>query len=320
MRTSWFLTCVAAAALWPAGPAAAQAARGASDQTRYEARKLADEGQELFDAGDYRGAVARLREADARFPAPTIKTAWAEAHEKLGELLEARALYERIAEEALDRDAPAEFRDAQAGARAALARLDKAIPKVAVELIGPPPPVLSLTLDRRAVSLSDDPVRVNPGKHTLSIEMSGQPVETRRIDLKAGETRRIQIRWAGAKEEPSAPPPAPPPPPEGRSVAAPAIAFGVGGVGLVVGAIAGGVALSKMDGFRRRCGPELQCPASLSGELDGARVTGHVSTVGFAVAGAGAALGTLLLVLPSRRGGATGVRVGPDGVVVTGSF
>lgn len=322
MKTFCILSCLAAAALWPAGQAAAQAARGASDQARYEARKLADEGQGLFDAGDYRGAVARLRDADARFPAPTIKTAWAEAHEKLGELLEARALYERIASEALDRDAPAEFREAQAGARAAIARLDKAIPKVAVELVGPRPPVLSLTLDRAAVSLSDDPVRVNPGKHTLSIEMTGQPVETRRIELKAGETRRIQIHWAGAEKGGSAAPPAPapPPPPEGRSVAAPAIAFGVGGAGLVVGAIAGGVALSKMDEFRRRCGPELQCPASLAGELDGARVTGHVSTVGFAVAGAGAALGTLLLVLPSRRGGATGVRVGPGGVVVTGSF
>lgn len=319
MRPAWLVLLFAVGAGLPLSAAHAQPAKPTAEPVRFEARRLADEGQRLFEAGDYRGAIARLREADAKFAAPTIKLALAEAHEKLGELVQARAVYERIAAAPLERLAPEEFRDAQRTAKEALARLDKAIPKIAVELVGPPPPVLSLTLDGAALSTSDRSISVNPGKHTLSIEMTGQPPETRDLDLQEGETRRIQIRWAQGGG-PSAPRQEPAAQASGRSIVAPAIAFGVGGAGLVLGAITGGIALSSMDGFRQRCGPELQCPASLSGDLDGAKVAGHVSTVGFAVAGAGAALGALLLVLPAKKSGPASVGVGPTGIVVSGTF
>lgn len=324
MKPTSILVCCALLAL-PLSPALAQPTKAGTDAARYEARRLADEGQSLFEAGDYRGAIARLREADAKFPAPTLKLAWAEAHEKLAQLLEARAVYAKIAEEKLDRAAPAEFHEAVTTAKAALARLDEAIPRLAVELVGPPPPVLSLTLDGVALSTSDRPISVNPGKHTLSIEMSGQPPETRSLDLKEKETRRIQIRWtatarATATTTAKSSPPGAAAPDRSRSMVAPVLAFGVGGAGLVLGAVTGGIAMSKMDGFRQRCGPELQCPESVSGDLDGAKVAGHVSTVGFAVAGAGAALGALLLVLPGKKGGPASVAVGPSGIVVTGTF
>jgi hypothetical protein len=323
MRPAWLALCVSVGAFLPFRTAEAQTARGA-EITRYEARSLADEGQRLFEAGDYRGAIARLREAEAKFAAPTIKLALAEAHEKLRELREARAVYQQIADAPLDRSAPAEFHEAFATAKGALERLDEAIPRLVVELIGPPPPMLSLALDGTAIAPSARAIKVNPGKHTLSIEMSGQPAETRSVELKEGETRRIQLRWAKLSEakapEPSTPSPDAPSPAPGRSYAAPAVAFGVGGAGLVLGAIAGGVALSRMAGFQKLCGPELACPPSMSGDLDGAKIAGHVSTVGFAVAGAGAALGALLLVLPAGKGTPASVGVGPAGVVVTGTF
>lgn len=330
MKPTSILVCCALLAL-PLSPALAQPTKAGIDAARYEARRLADEGQSLFEAGDYRGAIARLREADAKFPAPTLKLAWAEAHEKLAQLLEARAVYAKIAEEKLDRAAPAEFHEAVTTAKAALARLDEATPRLAVELVGPPPPLLSLTLDGVALSTSDRPISVNPGKHTLSIEMSGQPPETRSLDLKEKETRRIQIRWAGtagtagtaataAATTAKGSPPGAAAPDRARSMVAPALAFGVGGAGLVLGAVTGGIAMSKMDGFRKLCGPELQCPESVSGDLEGAEVAGHVSTVGFAVAGAGAALGALLLVLPGKKGSPASVAVGPSGIVVTGTF
>lgn len=321
MKPTSILVCCALLTV-PLSSALAQPTKAGVDAARYEARRLADEGQSLFEAGDYRGAIARLREADAKFPAPTLKLAWAEAHEKLAQLLEARAVYAKIAEEKLDRFAPAEFHEAVATAKAALARLDEAIPRLAVELVGPPPPMLSLTLDGVALSTSDRPISVNPGKHTLSIEMSGQPPETRSLDLKEKETRRIQIRWAATTATAAAKssPPGTAAQGRSRSMVAPVLAFGVGGAGLVLGAVTGGIAMSKMDGFRQLCGPELQCPESVSGDLEGAKVAGHVSTVGFAVAGAGAALGALLLVLPGKKGGPASVAVGPSGIVVTGTF
>ena len=92
----------------------------------------------------------------------------------------------------------------------------------------------------------------------------------------------------------------------------------------VIGAVAaGGVALAKMETFRSECGAELRCPAALAGDLSTARLAGHASTVGFAVAGAGAAMGAVLLLLPpSRDKGAPSVSVGvsPFGVIATGRF
>ncbi len=313
---------LAAALLLGPPPAAAQPAKAPATSAKDEARKLADEGQRLFDAGDYRGALRRLAEAEAKFAAPTIKLAEAEAHEKLGELREAKRLYGDVAAEALPAGAPQEFRDAQRDAAAAVKRLDKALPRVVLVLVGAPPPVLSIALDGATFEGSawNQPIAVDPGTHALVVQMSGRPAETWSLVLKEGETRRVEIRAAGPV---TAPAPAVVPAAPGRSFVAPAVAFGIGAAGLVIGAAAGGVALAKMETFRSECGAELRCPAALAGDLSTARLAGHASTVGFAVAGAGAAMGAVLLLLPpSRDKGAPSVSVGvsPFGVIATGRF
>ncbi len=322
MRRHWPALGLAAALL--AGPlsAAAQPAKAPALSAKDEARKLADEGQRLFDAGDYRGALRRLAEAKAKFAAPTIKLAEAEAHEKLGELREAKRLYGEVAAEALPAGAPQEFRDAQRDAAAAVTRLDKALPRLLLVLVGAPPPVLAIALDgaRLEGTVWGQPQELDPGTHALVVEMSGRPAETWSLVLREGETRRVEIRAGGPARAPA---PAVGAAAPSRSYAAPAVAFGIGAAGLALGAVAGGVALSKMGTFRSECGAELRCPAELSGELSAARMAGHVSTVGFAVAGAGAAMGAVLLLLPvSKDKGAPKVSVGvtPFGVIATGRF
>lgn len=321
MRRHWPALGLAAALL--AGPlsAAAQPAKAPALSAKDEARKLADEGQRLFDAGDYRGALRRLAEAKAKFAAPTIKIAEAEAHEKLGELREAKRLYGEVAAEALPAGAPQEFRDAQRDAAAAVTRLDKALPRLLLVLVGAPPPVLAIALDgaRLEGTVWGQPQELDPGTHALVVEMSGRPAETWSLVLREGETRRVEIRAGGPARAPAPAVGAA----QSRSYAAPAVAFGIGAAGLALGAVAGGVALSKMGTFRSECGAELRCPAELSGELSAARMAGHVSTVGFAVAGAGAAMGAVLLLLPvSKDKGAPKVSVGvtPFGVIATGRF
>lgn len=319
MKVVLSILCLSAG-LSASAAALAQPPAAGAESAKDQARKLADEGQRLFASGDYRAALQRLRDADSKFGAPTIKLAWAEAHEKLGELVEARAVYQRIAAEALDPAAPKAFVAAQEQARQAVARLDGRVPRILLEITGNPPRT-SVALDGEELPAAEwgRPVLVNPGAHSLSIEMPGQPPETREMTLREGETRHIQLRWERSSGGPvistSQVSPAP-----GRSLLVPSIAFGVGGVGLVVGAITGGIVLSRMDGFRQKCGPELQCPPELAGELDGARIVGHVSTVSFALAGAGAALGGVLLLLPSGKGAPVKVGVGPSGVFLTGRF
>ncbi len=324
MRRQWATFGLAAALTLTLSTAIAQTAKpSAAWSAKEEARKLADEGQRLFEAGDYRGALARLVAAEAKYSAPTIKLAQAEVHEKLGELRQAKALYGEVASATLAAGAPQEFRDAQSDAAAAVKRLEQAIPRVILVLVGAPPPVLSIALDGASLdgAIWDKPVPLDPGTHKLVVEMSGRPAETWSLVLKEGETRRFEIH-SEAKGAAGAPVPAAPRAAE-RSFMGPGIAFGIGAAGLVAGAIAGGVALSKMQGFRSACGPDLVCPASMGDEVSAGRLAGHMSTVGFALAGAGAAMGTVLVVVPMARDkGApkVTVAVSPFGVVATGRF
>lgn len=319
--------------------ALAQAARppsaaGDAARDRDRARRLADEGARLLDAGDARGALAKLRDADAAFPAPTIKAAIAEAHEKLGELIEARDVYRGVAGAPLPAGASREFQDARDAAARAAARIDKAIPRILLVLRGEAPVAMSLSLDGAAVAAPawSEPLPVNPGEHALTVEMAGRAPQTLRVSVREGETRRVEIRGvdgdaavvgapataAGAGADAGR-----------RSMVAPAVVFGVAGAGLVAGAITGGITLAKMGEFRARCGAELRCPASFEGELDTAKAVGHASTVAFAVAGAAAAVGVALVVWPSGGGAGAGggagrgrveARLGPMGLEVSGRF
>src|SRR5690348_13168824 len=71
------------------------------------ARSLADAGLELFQAGRVEDAAAKFEAAEAAFHAPTTLLYLARCKAKLGKLLAARALYRRLASEALAPDAPA---------------------------------------------------------------------------------------------------------------------------------------------------------------------------------------------------------------------
>lgn len=88
------------------------------------------------------------------------------------------------------------------------------------------------------------------------------------------------------------------PPPEeapARSRTPAIIALGVGGAGIVAGAVAGGLALAQASDIKGRCGP-TECLASDQGNRDAAMIKGWISTVGFGVGIAGVAAGVVLIV------------------------
>jgi len=94
---------------------------------------------------------------------------------------------------------------------------------------------------------------------------------------------------------------------------APWIAFGVGGVGLAVGAITGGLALGKHSTLTTEC-PSGQCATNDSqaqSDLSSYHTMGAVSTVGFIVAGVGAAAGVILLITAPKSQPTTGFTVSP---------
>jgi tetratricopeptide (TPR) repeat protein len=111
---------------------------------------------------------------------------------------------------------------------------------------------------------------------------------------------------------PTAPPaqPLPPPPPSRLPVY---VSYGVGGAGLLVGAIFGGLALAQAKTIKNACKPPAPCPLEASANsADQTKAT--VSDVGFVVALAGAVTGTVLLLV--NRTPAAQSALGPDGLTL----
>ncbi|MGK4002438.1 tetratricopeptide repeat protein [Sorangium sp. So ce1036] len=112
------------------------------------------------------------------------------------------------------------------------------------------------------------------------------------------------VRAALAPPAAAAPPPAAPAPAGadrgGGSLLPAGLAFGLGAVGLGVGAVTGILSLSRVSDLKAQCDGR-RCPAALQGEADAATTLGHVSTASFLVGAASAAAGVVLLVL--RPGG-----------------
>jgi hypothetical protein len=126
-----------------------------------------------------------------------------------------------------------------------------------------------------------------------------------------------------------------PPPPPLAPVAVPAapagpratplvvVGFGVGGAGLVVGAVTGALSLSKTSQLGAMCGAnKQQCPA---GSLSAPRTLANVSNVGFGVGAAGVVAGVVGLVLsrggdPARPAAALRPLVGPGWLGVGGEL
>jgi hypothetical protein len=74
------------------------------------------------------------------------------------------------------------------------------------------------------------------------------------------------------------------------------IGFGTAAAGVIVGGITGGLSFSQSKDLQGRC-DNGACAPELQGEIDSMSTLGTISTVSFAVAGAGAALGIVGLAM-----------------------
>ncbi len=105
------------------------------------------------------------------------------------------------------------------------------------------------------------------------------------------------------------------------------LAYGLGGVGLGMFAVAGGLFVSNVNALKTNC-PQQQCPSTEAGRLETVDNLGTVSTLGLVVAGIGAAAGTTVFYLTrtrpeERKKPATptmGVSVGLGGLGFQGRF
>lgn len=295
--------------------AAEAGAQEAPDETaKNVARTLAETGRRRFRAGDYAGALEALRDAEKYYRAPTISRLRAQAHEKLGQLVEARDVYRQVASEELPEGAPPEFVAAREEAMRALLSLRARIPRVHI-VVENAPDGTRVTLDGKPLDAAAlvRPIRLNPGKHVVAVEPPGAARITREIDVAERDEEKVEVVLAPATPRPpvtarpvttpAARPSAPAmaSPRGGQSFVGPAIAFGTGAVALVTGAVAGAHSLVVAEEIRSECGEELVCQPRHRERVETAKTLGHVSTVAFALAGAGIVTGTILLLVPGEK-------------------
>ena len=323
------------------GTASAQAP--GDEATRVSARQLGDEGTKLFDAGDYAGALDRFQRADALVPRQTLGLRVARCLVKLGRLNQAYERYVAVARmpvaAGLEPDVVALQTDAKTKAEAEGAALSGRIPSLVIEVKNAAAQA-SVTIDGAVVPAALLGVKraVDPGSHTV-VATSGGNTLTRAVVIKEGETLPVVLSFEpGAASAVPVGPIAAPPPPVAAPVAPPTpdaprssaqrvsgiALLALGGVGIVVGAGAGGAAIAQKSTLSGTCGSNLQCMPAQWSDADAYNRLRTISTVGL-TAGAGLAVlgGVLLLTAPKSApppAPSAALWIGPRGMGVRGAF
>jgi len=196
------------------------------------------------------------------------------------------------------------------------------VASVVITVTGPANPQVTIDGDTVPAAALGLKRPVDPGQHVVKASAEGYaPAEATFTVAEAGnaEAKLTLEKAAGGAVAapvvgpgPAAGPAGSEPPPgadtggksgSGQRTAA-LVAFGVGGVGLVVGAITGLVAMGKASDLDSAC-PGGTCPSDKQSDVDSYKTMGTLSTVGFIVAGVGGAAGAILWFTAPKEGSAS---------------
>lgn len=243
-----------------------------------------------FGRGEYRGALASFERAEELQHSPVFLLYMARAHQKLGNLVEAKSLYRRVIDDPEAEQGPPAWQQAVRDARSELNGLEPTTtPEEAEHRLSP-----------SAAPTTAEPSRSRSRTATESAEKTADPV----------------ARPAARTIKPVSP--ASPSPPsissEGSTPRRPAAyaALGVGGLGLVLATVTGAMAVSRANEVKSRCVGTVCRPEDEPLVYEANRF-GNLATVGAVVAITGAATGVTLLLWPkgeTHRARASSARMG----------
>jgi len=330
LRLVLVAVAVTAAAPALAAPTAAQ---------RETARRLMDEGKERMRAGDKERAVQAYQKAHDLMHVPTTGIALAKAQLAIGHYVEARDVALEVVRMPRETGEPPVFEQSRKAARELEASVKPRIPTVKIVVKGGKATAVTVDEVEVAPLLLGEPVALNPGKHLIVARNADGVAKRADVDLAERDAKLVELELPAAKPAVvTAPVPAPPsesatssrPARMERSTAGDALVyggFGLATAGLLVGGVTGAMALGKAGEVKPYCENGICDPAAES-DLAGARSLATISTIGFAVAGAGVALGIVGLVLPRTKSESalhfterrTAVWVGPGSVGLRGAF
>ncbi len=296
--------------------ASAEPARADSDP----AETLFQQGIKEMAAGRYETACPPIEQSYRIDPRLGALFALAECESKRGRIASAVARYEEYlsAHGRLSPDKKARQADRALVARRQVHALRPDLPKLTLVLPQEAPRDTVVRCDGAPVS--DDalgaPISLDPGEHVITAAARGGALSEVRLKLARGQQMRLVVTVTAAPAAPAlaaapsagagSPPTAPVAPADAhpsssstRRVGA-YVAGGVGLVGLTLGGVLGGLALSRKSTVDANCKPTAD-PATLGCHGAGYQASrelqqfGLWSTVGFAVGAAGGVLAVVLM-------------------------
>lgn len=294
----------------------------AQDADIAQARQLGQQAQTAFDAGNY-AESEKLWAAAAKLysVAPTLTLGLARTQAKLGKVVAAQESYNRIIREwSTNPSPPPAFKDALEAARSEVVAVSAKVASVTVTVEGPASPVV--TIDGQPVPAAALGLKrpVDPGTHVVKASAEGfKPAEQPFTVSDGGSVdAKLKMEKVGVAAVAVVPPPVtttPPttePPAEtgkkggGKTLAF--VAFGVGGAGLVVGAVTGLLAVGKHGDLADKC-PDGKCTSDQQSDIDSYKSMATISTIGFIVAGVGGVAGAVLLFTAPKESASTAPRL-----------
>lgn len=337
-RMGHLRACILAGLLCELAPIQAARAQDDSAADIAAARALAVDGLKLADAGRCADAIDKLARAEKLHHAPIVLGRLGECQIAQGKIVDGTENLRRMLREPMPANPQPGLVKAHTRAQAVL---DAAKPKIAgltISVKGPHEN-LSVTVDGQAVppALLDAERPSDPGEHVIEASAPGYLTRSARVALGPGEKQSISLELPVDPDHVAAAPPAGAganasaseggenaPAPGGAAAAgggaaavsldrsaagvarspdrtAAYVALAAGGAGLVVGAVAGAIAVHGKNQLTGVCHDNV-CPSSSTDELDSARRAGSISTVGFAVGATGLVLGTVLFFTSGSSG------------------
>jgi hypothetical protein len=310
---------------------------------------LGTEGVRLAMGGDCAGAVSKLQAAEKLYHAPVTAEWLGECQVNVGKIVAGTEILNGVVREVLPATAPAAFTNAQRKAREFLPGALTKIAHLKIHVDGGPADKVTVTVDGERVPsvLLDGDRPTDPGQHEVKAAAEGFKPATSQVTLTPGGSGSASLKL---EPEPNAPPqqasggpPSPsagsstgastPPPPAGSRNFTPAyVAFGIGGAGVALGAVTGFMAIGTKGSLDAACSSGKVCPGTQQGNINSLNTQAWISTIGFGVGIAGAALGVVLLVTagpssepaPAPKAASRGVEVRPwfsgNAVGVGGTF
>ena len=304
------------------------------------ARVLAVEGVKLAQSDRCNEAIDKLEQAEKLHHAPIVLTRLGECYIKLGRLLAGVESLRAVLREPLPPNPSEALSQAYEDARNLMESTKPKLATLTVRVEGvSDTSQLSLTIDGKSMpaALLGAAQPSDPGERQVQVAAPGFVTASRRVTLAPGEAQTVVLTPvatphaaeearnesplaandttdAGAGETQSAPDAALSP-----SHLPAYITWGVSAGALGVGVAFGVMALSDKADLDQRC-PNKACPPDAQKLLDDSRTHATISTIGYAVGLAGAAVGGLLFWLESRgsdRPATTrAVQATPNGVSV----